>query len=452
MNGLPPGALPTPHLRWARPTWAGSFVFHRLPFSLGVLACLALTALGPPAALLSDETARRDEGALRALVLSVRENIDAIRAEDPGNADRIAGEYLRLFDAFPDAGEGRLAAVEAYLLYRNASLSYQALALAQRMIRFYSARETFPNIADPEKPLLLVVSLRIECARLLTLLGNPFGAIERLRSIPREEVRGYAGMVDGARTYYGPTGALVGLGILDALLASGETRQAYLHFQELLRTHGGVTTYHEKRESALDRDLLDRIEQIRADEGWSHNRVLVEYRQIAETLHTDAARVRLAELTIRAHLRNYHEAGRRFSVFEARDLWLGLIDRYGELTERSMTDRGERIDRIGERALDAIADLYLREMHDPRGWIVFLSQLERRYGEAPRLHARCLLLAGDVQLQQMRNTSAALVYYNKVMDRYGDLVYYPHVLPEATRYRSVARDRIEQAGGGLTGP
>lgn len=384
------------------------------------------------------------DSALSRLAASVRKNIDEINKEDPGNVALIAAQYQRLFDAFPETSEGRLAAIEVFLLFRRSQMHYQALGQAAQIIKTYSSQEFLPNLADETKPLQLVVTMRLERARIFSQMGNPLSAVEQLNSIPEREIIGYAGLVDGDRTYFGATDILIETGIIEALISGGETQQAYVKLVTLMRKKGDQDIYFLKSKRHLDRDLLDRLELIMQNQQWNIPRTIVELSRIKGDLQTLQAKARLIEMLAEAHLRNFALYQNRIDAVSARDFYLKNIAEHSEVVLESSTPEGALIQRIGEMSVDQIVSIYQERIHDPRGLLVVLSGIIDNNRERPEIIARCLLHQADVQFRFLNSGPEALKLYQKVMEHYGDLVYYPHVLPEVTRYKSVAWERISE--------
>jgi hypothetical protein len=430
----------------ARSLRAGPLCFAGIvALAFAVAAAPADTPTAPPPTSPPPGSSAAD-AALVDLVRSVQENVARLRAENPGAVHEVAVEYLRLFDAFPDRDQGKLAGIEVVLLFANAKKSYEALGQIARMLRTYTPDETFPNLADATRPLTLVVSLRVARARLLSEVGDLLGAVETLKGIPDRELRGTAGIVDGERTYYGPSPILVRVALADALIAAGETRQAAVQIGALLRESAAATTYREKCESALDRDLLDRIARIARTEVWDLPRSLLEFDRLAPLLRTDAAKATLLTMRADARLAAFRFARGTPDALAARDLMARIAETYPEITDTVAEGDGLRVTRLADRMLDALADLYLREMNDIGGWKLYLDDLLRRFEAAPILAARCHLLAGDLRATLLADPAGARTHYEKILERYGDLVYTPHVLPDVPRYRVVVRARLDALG------
>ena len=427
----------------ARSRRAGPLRLARVAALFLILPAFAVAAADAPEIPAVPPARVTDNATLVFLIKSVQDNIARIRREDPTAVEPIVEEYNRLLAQFPDADQGKLAGIEALLVLRNANRAYPALGQIARMLRTYAAEESFPNVAAPEKPLSLPVSLRIARARLLAGVGDTMGAIETLRTIPAREIRGAAGLVDGERTYYGPARVLIGVGLVDAFIAAGETRQAAVKLEEILRADGGEKTYHEKREGAVDQDLMDRVQAIARTESWDLPRALIEYQRLGPLLRTDGAKAELLEMTATAYLGRFRVSRNRPDALAARDQDVAMVDAYPGLIESRAEGEGLRVHRLGDRILDAIVDLYLRELDDPSGARAFLEELSSRFAKDPTLAARCLLLTGDVAARALHDPDGARLAYNKLLERHGDLVYYPHVLPDVPRYRSVARERLE---------
>jgi len=415
--------------------------------ALFLIACVACA--GAWAASAQEEDAPGETGALRLFLEQARQRIDDLRSKDPGNHEAVAGEYLRIHSAFPDTEEGKLAAMEAYLLFGRAQKPYKALSVLARIIKIYDHHQTLTNIMDPSKRLGLVVSARLERARIFAEMGDMHGALLEIKAIPPEERTGYAGIVNGANTCYGEAEVLIKLARVDRLIDLRESNQAVILLGELLKDYGDREIYYEKRTGHVDTDVLSRHARLHEIFDADREKVLSDLARLEPGLHSDEAKIMLYRMRARMHREHFRRYRHRPDLDAARRELLRIIEAHPDRRIQAIDSESITVRSVAVDCLREILEMYRADAGDDAAALEVLKSVLRRERINGLVRAHALLLLGDLYLSAFANMEEAAKVYRKALEENGDLFYYPHKREAPLRIRQVATRKLKELKSGI---
>ena len=375
----------------------------------------------------------------RMVIEELQKRVDFYRNQTPPDYGNMALQYVTLMEFYPFTVHGKMAAWEAYDLFRKAKDYNGAMAQLSRIMDVYGYNQTIANPYDPEQPVLMRATARIEMGRFYAERGDFFTAAEIAQSVPNQYPGVVVGRFSGEATYYGKVEIVSAMDIARFNIKTADFNAAVLAMIELVRKYKDATIgdMHGKRsmESAAIEIVREAVRKMPASE----NKRMSVYQEVYDELKDRAAMAKVMFYQAQIYIDTFKETGNEKRIEEALSLYQTALERYPDAVE--VYSKGSML--MAVEALRGIRSMYVDKLKNPKRGVMMLYEIERKYAKTHRPVAAYARYYAALTLGQNVTNYEQAIYDLEILKRdYPEVIVYPTKADQDPVPLSVHADKV----------
>jgi tetratricopeptide (TPR) repeat protein len=387
-----------------------------IPLALALAILFAIPTVGTAA-----KKKPTKEEKQRIAIERLMAEISELRNQTPPNLFGAAEKFLVLFELFPHSEQGKMAAWEAYGLYRQIEDMTNATATLSRIMGVYKFNDAMANPLDPTMPVALRATARVELARTYAARGDTRTATQIARSVPNQYPGATVGRFAGEQTFYGRVDLICGLDAAKFANLSGEHNQAMILLLDLLRQYPTerIGTDRGLRNIDVAAIELGREAIVRMPASLVKRLALLQELDDASRSPLAGAKIELfrAEQSLEAYKSQIDP--RR--IEDAIERYKNIILKYPEVLDpRPDGDYLPAVEAVG-----LIRKVLIVQVREPKRAIAEMYALEKSNSANPTIAAHARYYAALVAYQNMHNYQQAEYDLELLLERYPNVPTYP---------------------------